>query len=89
MKKIAATAVAMMMLFQGGMLMSGCRPSENEQEQETFDYAALYRTEYSAPFAPLSSEALTSRAATDIPVSPSRGITAGIICTERTARMSR
>ena len=62
MKKIAATAVAMMMLFQGGMLMSGCRPSENEQEQETFDYAALYRTEYSAPFAPLSAETLTSRA---------------------------
>ena len=30
--------------------------------QETFDYAALYRTEYSAPFAPLSAEALTSRA---------------------------
>ncbi len=57
MKKIVATAVAVLILLQGVCFMSACRQNDTE---EVFDYASLYRTERDTPYA--EGERLTSRA---------------------------
>ena len=57
MKKITATAVAVLILLQGVCFMSACKQDDSP---ETFDYASLYRTSREEPYA--EEARLTSRA---------------------------
>ena len=57
MKKITATAVAVLILLQGVCFMSACKQDDSP---ETFDYASLYRTSREEPY--VEEARLTARA---------------------------